>query len=178
MHHSTNPTGDRGVANKGGVDETEPFLQEPASLMDIGLLRGEIALSDFEFDGSVTAYIRYDWDNDNILIGQARRYDSTAFSEIDARVICDNWFRAIRQTLAVDPDTGEPVVPEFRPAAEWFGHNGFVRGKQSSDQYNFEAEVTVKIWLQYHTFFNSDGGRKSLTCKGILESKNYALEVR
>lgn len=99
------------------------IMDEPASLMDIGMLRLEKRL-----DGA--AWARYDWDSNTFLLWT---YRPAADGDPGAQErTCAEWISEIRSLAAISDETGKPYG-EFSGFAYMFTHTGFVRKNQPED---------------------------------------------
>lgn len=147
------------------------LMNEPASMMDLGLLKVNIELQSFNFEGVSTPIAFYDWDNDDIAIWtRSIPSESRPETESDARKSCGEWFRKIRTHFLVDPDTGQPISG-FRSIVHNFNHNGFKRGL--GNEPDFEVNLAKKVMLQYvlHGRFGK------MTCTGRLEDKSFTFAI-
>lgn len=107
-----------------GPDETTNFLMdEPASLMDLGILRLNLALQN-----NAAGYVSYSWDENRIKIAAPYQNVNGPYATEDAaEEACSKWVTELRRLLGIDPTTGKPFWGQTSLAADFFRHQGFRR---------------------------------------------------
>lgn len=104
-----------------GPDAAATYIMgEPASLMDIGMLRLERHL-----DGA--AWVIYDWDSNTFVLTTFR--PATEGDPGAQERACVEWVSEIRSLAAINKETGKPYG-QGSVFADMFTHTGFVRKNQ------------------------------------------------
>ena len=168
-----------GWANQaiGGPDEiTNRLMDEGVSLLDWGILRIQMRLSSDTRISS--ALVSYDWENNQIMIEGSNYDNGTGKPEEDAQKECSQWFRSIRLSAMVDPDTGKPYFGEASIFARLFEHEGWektVDGKSTSD---VATSLDGKIFLKYYVYMKADsvGDTDGLYCTAKLLEAGFSRQ--
>ncbi len=137
------------------------LMSDPVSMLDFGMYRMELRL------GS-TAYVRYDWDDDEIVIfNVVFGFDG---SVSDAEVKCKRWVDEVRGMAGIID--GEPFL-ENSFFADLFAHLAFDR-KSAPD--NLLLEIDKKFDLNMKVNFAMSAGGSQITCTGPLIGKGFSVE--
>ena len=134
------------VPAAAGPDQTAEYLMEDsASMLDLGVLRLEMELSD-----RVSKWVRpadisvfYEWSS-NCLVVEALANDSLFMSETDAKTWAEFAVQRIRSALGYSGSTGERTLGDLIPLRRYFAHTGFARGDEPETLYE-ELEEMLEI---------------------------------
>lgn len=151
---------------KAGPDELSNWLMsEPASMMDLGLLRADLRYQDVKY----FIETMYDWEEDDIVItglGYSKGSD-----EQPAQNTCAEFFDEIRHKNFIRD--GKAIAPELSSAAS-FSHYGFTRGRQSDD--DFYQGIINKMKIRIYVDFGVREAGRTLECTGPMEGKGFSVK--
>ncbi len=161
-----------GSTTKAGPDDlTKWLMNEPASMMDIGLLRFQKFLD--EQDRLEDTFVGYEWDTDRFLVHRMETAQSLP-NEDSARAKCEDWFHRVRRTFHVDPDTGELLFNTWQ-FAEFFSTYGYARGPQKKQSFNMEIGKKIHLFAAFR--FGEEESFRVLECRKPLLSTGFSVEV-
>ncbi len=166
-----------GSSAKAGPDDLSKWLMnEPASMMDIGLLRLEIYLDKVRIEDREYGVV-YIWDRDRILIRSTpKRFDDPSYKdEDDAKKGCKNWFNRMRYEFGVNGATGELREGDLF-LSSFFGHDGFTRGKQTDPDFHVQIGKKIDLWGSFD--FGDKSDRSFVYCSKPLMDTGFSVEVR
>lgn len=108
-------------ATAGPDETTQNLISDPASMMDIGILRTEI-----ELKSQNLGHMAFDWDENRLNVHKLifeGEYPDQASAELE----CATWIGKVRGIAGIKKDTGKPYG-NHSLFAENFSHAGFQRG--------------------------------------------------
>ncbi len=144
------------------------LMNEPASLLDMGMFKLNMHLSNSLFRDSTGTVLKvnYDFDENRITIG------IVSFKEVSnidkgkeyCREIIDN----IKLALLVNPNTGAPFVSDVPGILQiFFSHEGFYKKKNQPKNLYSDLDKLTDIGV----VVGIEDNKTSLTCKSPLLSK-------
>lgn len=145
-----------------GPDATTQFLlDDSASMLDFGLLRLDILLSEKQLGTA-----QFLWDGNIFLISTILTGNET--HEL-AEAACSQWVKDVRIAALVNGATGEPLYKNST-FAPYFDHNGFARNARPE---NLLQEIDKKFLLKCFSFFQ---GYEKTTISAPLLGTGYSVE--
>ncbi|WP_050524910.1 hypothetical protein [Pseudorhodobacter wandonensis] len=105
-----------------GPDASASYLTNtPVSMMDLGVLRLDLALQN-----DPGGYAEYDWDSNRIDISAPLGIVLKIFPTKDeAETECATWITNVKRLFGLNLETGEPLFAEISRAARLFKHEGY-----------------------------------------------------
>lgn len=157
------------AAAQAGPDEVAKWLiQDPASMIDLGVLRIDLALSNGS--GAPGGRATYDWDKNRFTItGSAGQVESADKAE----KACEEWVNSVRVAAFIDTSTGNPYLGKASLFAELFSHSGFERTNAPADLY---TTIDKMIELRCYGSFKLDGDLKIIEANAPLLGTGYSLK--
>lgn len=133
------------LAHGAPGEATKRLIEDPASMMDLGLLKLDLWLSDvMEQLKTMNAkqvenyhtYSGYDWDDDKIIAG-ATLYVSDVSAE-DAEQMCGQFINRFRIYSGVDIENGKLAIQDDTNTriSRLFSHDGFKRSSYPADAFS------------------------------------------
>lgn len=165
-----------GAAYCGPDEITSRLMDEPASMLDFGILRLQIFL-----DSKVTlptTGVGFDWEK-NVVVISSLSFESQWTRE-QVEKACTDWFSSVRHIANVSPNTGELYFfTEVSAFSEMFYHYGFSKNTSGKTTDEVAAEMDKKFSLIYSWFSdNSEKGEvSSIVCTGPLLDSGFSLKV-
>jgi hypothetical protein len=127
------------VPAMGGPDQTtQHLLSDPASMLDLGVLKANLALKERKL-----GFMGFDWDaNRFFIVTWFSDRPDTKVAESD----CVAWVADVRELGGIRAETGEPFLDDSFFAG-YFSHEGFSRSNAPDTLYSdldklFELKCT------------------------------------
>lgn len=152
-----------------GPDETtQHLMNDPVSMLDLGVLKAEIALRNQDL-GSM----RFQWDVNRFYILKWM-YGGDFSDENSAEQACASWVKKVREMGGINLETGEAMF-SFSTFAEGFSHDGFARGNEPKNLYtNLDQLFVLKCHVRGSLFV----GSPSVSVTAPLLGTSYSLEKK
>lgn len=111
-----------GQAQAGPDATTKWLMNDPVSMLDLGILKIEQSLRNPNRSNRPYGSVRYDWDKNRIVIYYAGYFPTTD----DPEEHCAGWFTSVRSIGGVDA-SGNPLINGRTSFSFMFEHAGFNR---------------------------------------------------
>ena len=113
------------------------LMDEPASLMDVGIMKLNALVRP-------TAFANYNWDENSIEITSMNSLVKGSPSDDALEKLCADWISSVRVLANIDPLKGAPFYGAESNFARLFLHSGYQREKQPE---NMTSEIDRMIQL-------------------------------
>lgn len=145
----------------GPDDTTQNLISDPASMLDIGILRIDLALRSQDL-----GFLLFDW-NANRLYVQKIILDGFPDAK-SAEEACASWVWNVRKLADIDRETGKPYGAHSR-FADFFSHEGFQRN-------NTPGSLYVDLDRLFILNCSAYGAEGSVSVTAPLLGTTYSIE--
>jgi len=146
-----------GICNAEPDSTIKYLMDEPLSMLEWGMYRMNKSLDEiygdkYNIDHDLTNIVRYDWDNNRIIINCIVGLYGRFEEKKQAQAACKNIVRKYRSTFGVNADTGKPVG--FGTLYNlYFSHQGF---KSPSMPKNINKDLNKIVEIRVQAYIKKD----------------------
>ncbi|WP_132859211.1 hypothetical protein [Shimia isoporae] len=162
----------------GPDDITKHLMTEPASLLDLGLVRLQQRLQESQKDGDKYHYsTNFFFETNTIGVFAARALVSeTDRSREEAASLCDDKLVQLRLDGGVWPASGELGVGEYSRWSSLFTHIGYTTGSSEVGTESLKG-LDKKFQISVIEYFMDGEDTKVLKCVGALLGTGFSEQV-
>ncbi len=166
-------------AHAGPDDTTKLFMNRPATLLDLGMLRlnlllDEIGDESYYPSGLPSPYVSYHWDRDRIVISVIKFSHDSASKE--GEELCAEWISFLRARANVSSKTGEAAGGSY--FVDQFTHSGFTNESITQATPKLDRKFQLRCSLNIRNKSkNSERYFRTITVTAPLLGTSYSVQI-